>query len=493
MNLTFATLRTVRTSWEARWADVAEHSDPYGFLLTPIMANQGWRKDQRLLDTTPLKARKILRSGMFTSVTPSASQWIKARHPDPDKNKIPSIQAWNDHVTQVINRIHEISNFYNEIPNYFDRCGTYGVAAVLVDEDFKKVANFTVFPTGSFWCSCNEQGTVDTFIYQVRMTVREIIEQFCTDEFTGEINLDNCSKALVNYYNSHMYEAPIDIIHFIGPNELYQEGSKRKDQRKYGSWRYEWSLNAESMTGMEEAFGDAFLSESGYDEFPVLVTPWSRTSKLDAYGTSSPGLDALPDEHQLFFTVSQSLMVKEKIQSPPTAGDGLLKQDDYSDLPGAFNPETANQGNKGLRAIYQLEANVIEAFRKDIQELQEKVLECWDANTFQLLSNYDNMKDVTAMAVTELKAEKMQKLGAVYGTFDHHFVKPEFTLMFNMAWKRGLIQPPPLEYGTQKPVPELLGVMAQAMKMSNLSHHGKVCHLCRILEQCATTHQPGHQ
>lgn len=483
MNLTLATARTVRTTWEARWQDAATHSDPYGFIISPIMANQGFRKDQKLLDTTPLKCRKVLRSGLFTSITPSASSWIRARHPNVQINKIPAVKAWNDVVTEVIEHLFHLSNFYDEAPNYFDKCGTYATAAMFIEDDWKNFSRVTVFPTGSYWCTVDEKGFVDTFIYQVRMTVREVISEFCTDEFTGKINLDNCSKALVNYYNNANYEAPIDIIHFIGPRDLYdgpdkgdgrrhpyKRGSRISNEKKYGSWRYEWSLNAESMTGMEEAFGDAFLSESGFDQFPVLVTPWERTNQLDAYGTSSPGLDALPDEHELFFTRSQALMVKEKIQSPPTTGDGLLKQEDYSDLPGAYNPETPNQnGGKGLRAIYQINAEAITAFRTDIKELQEAVEEAWDTNTFQLLSNYENLKDVTAMAVTELKAEKMQKLGAVYGTFNDHFIKPLFARYFQIAWERGLIPPPPKEYGGGLPTPELLGTMAQAMKLSNLA------------------------
>ena len=90
MCLTFATLRNVRTTWEARWADAAAHSHPYGFILTPIMANQGFRKDQELLDETPIECRKVLKSGMFTSLTPSASEWYKAQHPDPAKRRIPA-------------------------------------------------------------------------------------------------------------------------------------------------------------------------------------------------------------------------------------------------------------------------------------------------------------------------------------------------------------------------------------------------------------------
>lgn len=468
MNLTFATLRTKRTTWEARWADVSAHSDPYGFQLTPIMANQGHRKDETLLDTTPIKARKILKSGLFTSITPSASKWFQYRHPNKDINAIVSVKVWNQYVTDVIGRIFEISNFYNQTPDYFEKCGTYGTAAMLIDEDFEKVAKFTVFPTGSYWCSCNSDGFTDTFIYQVRMTVREVISEFCTDEFTGKIDLSKCSKMLMNYWNSHMYEAPIDIIHFIGPNELYKSGSAVSREKKYISVRYEWSLNAESTAAQETAFEDVFLSESGYDYFPALVTPWDRTNILDSYGSSSPGMDALGDEKQLMFTVYQSLLVKEKIQSPATAGDSLTHQDDYSDLPGVFNPETANQGVKGTRAIYEINGQVVEFFRKDIIELQEKVLECWEAKTFQLLSNYENLKDVTAMAVVELKAEKMQKLGAFYGAVDDHFLKRLFKIMFHLAWKRGLIPQPPPEMGGVIPEPELLGTMAQAMKLSNL-------------------------
>lgn len=494
MNLTFATMRTKRTSWEARWADVAAHSDPYGFLLTPMMADRGYRKDENLLDTTPLKARKILKSGLFTSITPSASTWFKYRHPNKDIDKIESVKAWNQYVTDVIERIFEIGDFYDQAPDYFDKTGTYGTGAMLILDDYDHVADFTVFPTGSYWASCNAHGFTDTFIYQVRMSVREIVDEFCTDRFTGKVNLSKCSKALQNYWNSHMYEAPIDIIHFIGPRALYgpgkdgkgstyKPGSKIAAEKKYGSWRYEWSLNAEMSTAQESAFGDEFLSESGFDDFRALVTPWDRTSKLDSYGTSSPGLDALPDERQLFFTVSQSLIAKEKILSPDLTGDSLKHQDDFDELPNVFVPEAPNAQGKGIRPIYQLAEQIIAAYDLSIEKLQEKVLECWDANTFQLLSNYENLKDVTAMAVTELKAEKMQKLGAVYGAFNDHFLKPLFKIMFNMAFERGLIPPPPPEMGPTMPEPELLGTMAQAMKLSNLAVYERVSEFMGKLSQ----------
>jgi hypothetical protein len=489
MNLAFSTMRTVRTTWESRYADVAAHSDPYGFLITPLMANMGFRKDQALLDTTGLDCRKILKSGMFTSVTPSGSDWYTCRHPNPQINKNSAVKKWNEAVADVMKRVDEVGNFYRETPKYFDKGGTYGACAILMEEDIDAVANYTVFPTGSWWCSVNKDGIADTFVLNVRMTVREVIDKFCTDPFTGQINLDNCSKALTNYYNSHMYEAGIDLIYFLGPRKLYggtdgkgpdgndlpgsefKPGSPIRKEMEYGFWVYEWSLNAEAMTAMENSFGDVFLMESGFEDFPAFVTPWDTTSKLDAYGNSSPGLDALPDMRELFFTRSQLLMVEEKLGNPTMTGSTLSNAEDYTSLPGEFNPETGGQGGEknGLRPAYEVPYQAVELLSKRLAELQDKVKEVWDTKTFQLLSSFENMKDVTATAVLELKREKLQKLGAIYGTFNDHFLKPRHKILFKWCWRRGLIPPPPKEYGNYLPMPELMGVMAEAMRLSNLA------------------------
>ena len=73
-----------RAGYWATWRDLAAHFAPRRgrFLASANDSTRGRRKDQRIIDNTPLLAARVLGSGMMAGISSPARPWFRLRLAD---------------------------------------------------------------------------------------------------------------------------------------------------------------------------------------------------------------------------------------------------------------------------------------------------------------------------------------------------------------------------------------------------------------------------
>ena len=90
-----AALDRDRASYWSTWRDLAAHFAPRRgkFLVTANDSQRGRRRDQRIIDNTPLLAARVMASGMMAGISSPARPWFRLRLADDAANADPAARA----------------------------------------------------------------------------------------------------------------------------------------------------------------------------------------------------------------------------------------------------------------------------------------------------------------------------------------------------------------------------------------------------------------
>lgn len=105
---------------------------------------------------------------------------------------------------------------------------------------------------------------------------------------------------------------------------MYKPNNPLSKFKKYASVYYERGITNAGMNYLEQADENRFLSQSGFDFFPVMAPRWEVTGE-DAYGTDCPGMVAIGDIKQLQVGEKMSAQAIEKMVKPPMIAPVSLK------------------------------------------------------------------------------------------------------------------------------------------------------------------------
>ncbi|MCH8095006.1 MAG: hypothetical protein IH953_10480, partial [Chloroflexi bacterium] len=289
-----------RSSFISHWRQLGDLILPRRPRFTITDINKGDRRTRGILDGTATIAARTLENGMMVGMTNPARPWFNMSVADRTLSESLPIRLWLHEVTEDMRSILLRSNFYNVMPLMYGDLGTFGTAAMGTEEDFDKVIRFTMFPIGSYWMSSDNQGRVQVFIREIQKTVRQVIDEYARDPITQEIDFTKVSRHVREQYNENHHEVWINVIQAIIPNEDYDPNREEGKFMKFLSCHYELGVSSGTKNYLN---GDTdglnkFLRVSGFKMFPILAGRW-RVNAGDVYGTSCPGMSALPDIKQL--------------------------------------------------------------------------------------------------------------------------------------------------------------------------------------------------
>ncbi len=450
-------LESDRSSWISHWRDLADFIVPRRVQFNVSDRNKGDKRNQRIINNTATLAARTLRSGMTAGLTSPARPWFKIALFDADLMENDEVRFWLDDVTRRMNAVMSRSNLYNCLPIGYGDIGVFGTAAMSVLEDPIKVFRCSNPPLGSYVISNNERGVVDVFGRECEMTVRQIVMRFAAmREKSGTIVWDNISQTVKNAWDRDQFEMGIPVKHFVLPNELYDPGRLESKFKPYRSVYYE--------DGTQSV--ERFLSESGYDEFPVLVFRWDVLGE-DSFGTS-PGMDALGDTKSLQVLERRKAQADEKKVNPPMTGPSSLRNQKATLLAGDITYLDVRDGQQGFRPAHETHFSTKEAVM-DIQEHQQRIRRAFYEDLFLMLTLSDR-REITAREVEERHQEKLVMLGPVMERLNDELLDPLIDRVFAIMDRRGMLPAPPsvLEAGQPLKV-EYVSLMAQAQRMVNIA------------------------
>ena len=459
-NILWTALDSERSSFISHWRTLAENIRSRRVQFQTSDANKGESRNMKIVDSTATLASRTGAAGMQGGITSPARQWFKLSTSDQELAETPSVKEWLSIVTKRMGTTFLKSNLYNALPLAYGDILDFATAAIFIEEDFEKVMQFTVFPTGSYMIALDDKGRVRTFAREFPYTIRQMVDKWAEVGEDGKPDMSKFSTHVQTLYDRGNLDKKIDIRHVVQKNGDF-------NPNKLGSKRYE-SVYYEkpNQTDVAEHDSEKYLSDRGYDYFPVLCPRWSVSGE-DIYGTDCPGMTALGDIRALQTMTKRLAQAVEKSINPPMTAPTAMKQGRASVLPGDITyMNSAERGGK-FEPAYQIDPN-ISALLEMIREHQFRIKRSYFEDLFLMLADLDR-KNITATEVIERKEEKLLALGPVLEQLNQDLLDPLIDIAFLIMERQGLIPEAPEELQGVDLKVEYISIMHQAQKAAGLA------------------------
>jgi hypothetical protein len=323
----------------------------------------------------------------------------------------------------------------------YEELGLFGTGASIVLPDFDNVIHHYPLTIGEYALATNSKGEVDTLVREFQLTVAQMVEQF---------GKENCSATVRNLWDRANYDAWVDVIHIVEPRKERDYSKRDGRNMRFASCYLE--------PGKDQ--NDKFLSESGFDRFPVLAPRWVVTGN-DVYGTS-PGMECLGDVKQLQHQQLRKGQAIDYQVNPPLQVPTKYKEAAKARLPGGVFYVDSMGPNQGVRSAFDVNLN-LQHLLADIQDVRERIRSAYYADLFLMLAN-DTRSGITATEVAERHEEKLLMLGPVLERLHNELLSPMIDLTFDYCKEAGILPPPPKELQGMEIEIEFISTLAQAQR-----------------------------
>lgn len=451
-----------QSSFTPIWRDVADITQPFRARFSLSDTNRGDRRNKKIMNGEATLASRTLRAGMMSGITSPARPWFKLTTPDPDLAETPAVKEWLDTVNRRMSNVFLRSNLYQALPIVYGDVGNFSVAAMLIDEDIENVMRFYTFPIGSYRIANDAKLRVRVFQRDFRMTARQIVEKFQQED-----DWSNISNTVKDAWDRQDTEAWFDICHIIRPNPNYDPKKLESKYKRFESVYYERGSNNSGRDYMSDPVeGEKFLSEKGYDYFPVLCPRWEVAGE-DVYGTDCPGFTALGDNGQLQLMEQRHNEAIAKMIRPPMQAPTSLQKTKASILPGDITYVNDMDGRSGFRPVYETDPRTDKVEIK-IERIEQRISRAYYQDLFLMLATSDR-REITAREIDERHEEKLLALGPVLEQLNQDLLDPLIDIAFFMMSEQGMIPDAPEELQGMPLKVNYVSIMAEAQKLVGVS------------------------
>ncbi|WP_440493125.1 portal protein [Serratia sarumanii] len=433
-------LITARSSYDSHWKELSDFILPNcgRFLTTDAGRN---KRNTKVVDPTGGLASRTLESGMLSGITSPTRPWFSLNTPNKQLMDSWPVKMWLSQVVELMNDVMNKSNWYQSLTVLYRYLGTFATGAISILEDDEDVIRTHVLPIGSYYISNSDRLQVDTVFRKFSMTCRQLVAKF---------GLENVSDSVKSSWDTGAYETWFEVVHAVLPNTNRDTGKLNSKNKRYSSVYYE-----------PGGSGDKLLSESGFDEMPILVPRWDINGE-DAYGSSCPGILALGGVKALQLQQKRKDQAIDKLVNPPMMAPSSMKNERLSLLPGDVTYVNGAGDMGGFKPVYEINPRISELL-ESIQDGRQLTNECYFVPLFNMFSNI-NTRSMPIEAVNEMRDEKMLQIGPVLDRLNDELLDPAIDRIFNIMNRRGMLPPPPEELQGQPLRVEYTSVMAQAQK-----------------------------
>lgn len=441
-NKRLGALRTERSSFIDIWKELNDNFLVWSARFLTSDRNKGDRRNSKIIDGTVTLAVRATYSGFMGGMTSPAKPWFQLRATDPDLNESHAVQLWLETVQARMGEMFLKSNLYTQLPQTYQDLSVFATNAFALLEDDKDGIRCYAYPIGSYCLGTDWRGRVNACYREFQMSVAQLVERFP----------DTVSPRVKNLSETNR-DAWVDVVHAVDTNPDYDPKKLESKHKRFVSVYYEKDQKA-------------LLSESGYDDFPIMASRWSLTGE-DIYGSGAPGWYALGDAKALQLEQKRKTQLIEKGNNPPMGAPSSMRNMPASTLPGGITYFDAFQGQQGFAPVYQPNPGWLNPLVEDIKEIQLRVKKFFFEDLFLMMANID-LSGVSAQEIIEKKQEKLVMLGPVLNRLNDELLDPIIDRAFKIMLKRGMVPEPPQELQGADIAVEYTSVLHQAMKMAGL-------------------------
>lgn len=430
-----------RASWVSHWREISEYQQPRAGRFVVTDRNKGTKRHNSILDNTAVFGARTLAAGLMSGMTSPARPWFKLEIADKDLMESAAVKAWLHDSASIIRAIFASSNTYRALHTLYEELGLFGTACSVVLPDFENVLHHYPLTIGEYALATDARGNVDTLAREFQMTVGQLVDQF---------GLKNVSATVRDLHAKGSYDAWVDVVHMVQPRKERDVTKRDARNMRFASVYLE--------PGKDNF--DQYLSDSGFERFPVLAPRWVVTGG-DIYGTS-PGMECLGDVKQLHHQQLRKGQGIDYQVNPPLQVPTAYKEAARNRLPGGIMYVDSNSPSQGVRSAFEVNLN-LQHLMLDIQDVRERIRTAYYADLFLMLAN-DTRSGITATEVAERHEEKMLALGPVLERLHNELLSPLIDMAFDYAERARILPEPPRELQGMELKVEFISVLAQAQR-----------------------------
>jgi hypothetical protein len=334
------------------------------------------------------------------------------------------------------------SNLYSMAPVALGEHGLFGTAAMSQLDDFDSVTRFYTHTAGSYMIAQNDRHVVDTFVLERERTVSQLVSQYGMDKVSGHVR---------NKMERNQGQTWIPVTQYIAPNPKYNPDDESVVAMPFMSVVFETSSN-----------DGVYLSESGFEEFPVHVARFALTAE-DVYSTNSPGMIALGDIKGLQMMERRKAQGIDKMVNPPLKGPPSLRDIPVSSLPGGLTVYDGDGSREGLSTVYQVEPRINE-MRQEIAAVEARINEAYFVDLFLAISSMQGVQPRNQLELSQRNEERLLMLGPSLERLQQDFLSKIVERLFNQVMRANILPPPPEELSGTALNIRFVSAIAQAQR-----------------------------
>lgn len=447
------------------FVDVARWIDPARGRHLGMGDNADRVKQISLIDSTPRRAYRTLKAGLMSGLSSPSRPWFKLKLQNAADNDRPEVQAWLSECQRRLYEVLTASNAYNALMQCYGDLGLFGVYGGVVRFSPDNIIHVQSFPVGSFLIAEDEEGRVDTLHWQLKMTVRQLVEKF---------GVENVSHRVKNLWERNALNDRIEVMAAIEPRFTKDPMAWRAQDMPNAV--YYWEANEKGK----------LLHEGGL-EFRGILGPRWETVTDDPWPISSPARDALGDVRQLQTKHKDMDSAIQMSYMPPVYGPADAAN--FSYIAGAYNPVPIGQMGNGPKPIFNPSMLNIAPLDASIERTQRRVDEAFYASLFTMVSEYgiQGAKDVTATAIASMQEEKLVTLGPVLESIDRGLLSPLIEATFHYAQEAEILPPAPDNIVGGAVAVQFTSLLAQAQRAIGVAAIERVVGFAGTLAQMGIT------
>ncbi len=395
-------------------------------------------RHQKILVGAASRYLRFGAAGIHGHLTSPARPWFRLVPPDIRMLKISGVRQWLQMVETLLYNVYSKTNFYQCVHSIYQEEMGFGTGVLLQEEDPVRVCRFYVLTAGEYRLSTNAFGIVDTVGRVFYMTARQLSQRFGQDVL---------SRTVKETLKENKLNEAFKVLQIVRPNT-------DRDLGKIDSA----NLDVESVYC--EYDGDQpILEKKGYNEHPFTCPRWDVTAN-EAYG-GAPAHDLAGEIKTLQVMRKDVLAALHKTLDPPMRVPTTYK-DTLNRLPGGVNFVDV-QSEDAIKPLYQINFD-IQSTKKDMMEILQDIREGFYNDLFLMLSASPGIQPKNEMEIMELQEEKLIMLGPVIERQFQELLNPVINRTFMIAWRNGLVPPPPPELNGADIKVEYVSFLAQAQK-----------------------------
>lgn len=183
-------LLNTQYNYAIEWQELADYILPRKNSIL-VRRIPGWKRTQRLFDSTAPSDSDKLAASIHSTLTPSFAKWFHLEVEDIELNQIYEVKVWLEKTTTLINNALNKSNFNSEVHEMFLDLVTFGTGCLYEDEKqdggWFGGLHFTCVPIGRYVVSENADGRVDTVYRSFPLPLHAIATRWGEDKLPPEL------------------------------------------------------------------------------------------------------------------------------------------------------------------------------------------------------------------------------------------------------------------------------------------------------------------